>query len=90
MKKICTNLARLVALSVVVVLAVPGAVSTTHADDQFDPTVDYRSLKEEFAAEDAGASFGDKRLSIRMPDGTAKRRQPIRRRNFSASARTRN
>ncbi len=89
MRKISTTLALFGALSVVFGLGTPGGFSTAHADDQFDPTVDYRSLKEEFAAEDAGASYGDKRLYIRMPDGTVKRRRPIRRRNFSTSAKTR-
>ncbi len=56
---------------------------------QFDPTVDYRSLKEEFSAEDAGANYGDKRLYVRMPDGTVKRRRSVKRRNFSTSARER-
>lgn len=30
----------------------------------FDPTIDFGSLKSEFAASDAGASFGDKRRAF--------------------------
>ncbi len=63
-------------LSTASVLAFIVPTHSLCADDQFDPTVDYRSLKEEFAAEDAGATYGDKRLYIRMPDGTFKRRPP--------------
>lgn len=58
-------------------------VNQVKADDQFDPTVDYRSLKEEFAAEDAGATYGDKRKYIRMPDGTLRQRTPSKKKNFS-------
>ncbi len=76
-------------LSAAWALAVIVSTNPVYADDQFDPTIDYRSLKEEFAAEDAGATYGNKRLYIRMPDGTSKRQRPIRRRNFSATARTR-
>ncbi len=53
-------------LSAASALAVLVSTNPVNADDQFDPTVDYRSLKEEFAAEDAGATYGDKRHYSRV------------------------
>ncbi len=83
----CSNLKCILAAASAI--AIVGTSNLVNADAQFDPTVDYRSLKEEFAAEDAGATYGDKRLYIRMPDGMIKRRRPVKRRNFSTSARER-
>ena len=44
-------------------LAFVAAQSPAIAGD-FDPTIDFGSLKAEYAAKDAGASFGDKRRAF--------------------------
>ena len=68
-------------------LALLALSASAKADDQFDPTVDYRSLKEEFAAEARGAVYGDKRRYYRTRKGKIRRYRPQRRRNFSANRR---
>ena len=55
-----------------------------------DPTVDFGSLKAEFAAEDAGATYGDKRRRFRATQQPRKRgfrATPRSRTNFSSSRR---
>ena len=55
-----------------------------------DPTVDFGSLKAEFAAEDAGASYGDKRRRFRASQQPRKRgfrAAPRSRTNFSSTRR---
>ncbi|MEM7426841.1 MAG: hypothetical protein AAF441_12165 [Pseudomonadota bacterium] len=74
-------------LSALVCTAVLTLPASAEGDDQFDPTVDYRSLKEEYAAEARGAVYGDKRRYYRTKKGKIRRHKPQRRRNFSASRR---
>ena len=47
-----------------------------------DPSVDYGSLKAEFAAEDAGASYGVKSRDVRRGNRVKRRGFSTRRRNF--------
>lgn len=56
-----------------------------------DPTVDFGSLKAEFAAEDAGATYGDKRRKFRQRATTPRKRglrtRARSRTNFSTTRR---
>ena len=47
-----------------------------------DPSIDYGSLKAEFAAEDAGASYGYKLRDVRRAKSTKRRGFTTKRRNF--------
>ncbi len=49
------------------------AVQSPAIADSADPTIDFGSLKAEFAAEDAGATYGDKRRAVRASTVTDSR-----------------
>ncbi len=68
------------------------AMQTTAQAKGVDPTVDFgSSLKAEFAAEDAGATYGDKRRTFRQRATTPKKRgirvRARSRTNFSTTRR---